>query len=65
MIVEMLVVCGLSLIQSGICNNCLNWTGDRGASGNQILLRNLLDLDYFSFIAELQQIRDEMRDRAR
>ena len=60
----MIVVCGLSLIQSGLCNNCVNRTGDPGATGNQVLLRNLLNMDYFSFIAELQIIAQEVRHRA-
>ena len=64
-IVEMIVISGLSLIQSGLSNKCINRTGNPGATGNQVLVRNLLNMDCTSFIAELQIIAQEVRHRAR
>ena len=64
-IVEMIVISGLSLIQSGLFNKCINRTGNPGATGNQVLVRNLLNMEYTSFIAELQIIAQEVRHRAR
>ena len=57
----MLVVCGLSLAQSGLLNPCLNCTGDRFATGSQVLDRNVLNFDYFDqLVLQLHQIGEEI-----
>ena len=46
-IVELVVVSGLALITSGLCNPCLNCSGDRGATSSAVLERNILDIIQF------------------
>ena len=45
--ITLLVVCNLAAIQAGAFNFCLNCTGDRYATGNEILERNILEAEFF------------------
>ena len=53
-------------MQSGLLNCLLNCTGDRQATNEDILARNLLDQEYFDqVIIELQSINTELENRVR
>ena len=44
--VELIVVCGLSLIQAGLIDFCMNCNGGDHATGTEVLEMNLLSAEY-------------------
>ena len=59
------MVSGLCLAQNGLLNWLLNWTGDPQAPSNEVLDRNILNEDYYALLVILQQLGEEIRNKAK
>ena len=63
--IQVFVICGLSLLLSGVLDKLLNTTGDALATGTEILDQNVLNQEFVEIMmSEIEAMRDIFMDRS-